>query len=175
MAQALSEGELKFTSKVTTTMTILDLAGSIPLDSDWVDEGLDLGVYGGEVVSALLDAVMFLSPRAATFAEEEANGAYTIVVSFWNLALGTIKLIYDLVEQQPEGDELGWDLETYVQDVIGAISSFSSGVADVAGDENPEVELPAMAIAGGTQFIAAVLGLTRAANSIENDLQFFNQ
>lgn len=174
MAQALSEGEIKFASKITTTMTLLTLASSIPLDPDPIEEGLDLGVYGGKVVNSLLDAIMFLSPKAARFGEEEVNGAYTIVVSFYNLALQSFKFLYQLKEDNPEGDELGWDIETYVQDIVSAISNLSNGVAATAGDENIEVQLPAWAIAGGTQFISAVMGLTRAVHTIEQDIQFFN-
>jgi len=174
MGQALTENQLKFASKLAMGTQLLYMAGSIPFNQDDdLQQGLSDLVYLGNVIDTLIQGAMFFSPRATEPEEIALKGGYDLLKAIGELIAYVVSFVDKLEIADQQGDDTEWIIETFVQNILVVIATATGAIGAVAGDENPEVELPAFAITGGLQFLIATLGLVRAVDTIENDIRYF--
>jgi hypothetical protein len=174
MGQGLSEGQLKFAAKIAMGTRLLYMAGSMPFDqADELQQQMGDIVYLGNAIDTLIQGAMFLSNRAAEPEELIFKGGYDLLMDIGDLVAFTVSFIDKLTLANQHGDDTGLIIEAYVQSILTVIATATGAVGTIAGDENPEIELPAFAITGGLQFIIATLGLLRACTTIQDDVRFF--
>lgn len=171
--QALSENEVKFIPKVNVGVSLLWVASSFPIESDTTQWALDFMVWGNDLLQLILEAISFLVPRGSKMAYEEVLGGALIIEAVIDVVLYATSFVLEMIEDETSEDR-AWDIEKLVQNLLSAGAMGGSGVAGVAGDENPEVALPALAVAAGCNWIACALNVIRIARDISSDLAHQN-
>lgn len=170
--QVVSEGQMKFPAKISMGVLLLYMAGSIPFrQEDEIQQELADFVYLGNAIDTMIEAVLFFSPGVAEPEELIFKGGYELLMAMGDLMSYTVAFA-DKLQLAESDNEAHWDIETYAQNVVYLVSVTTGAVATIAGDENPEVEVPALVVKLGTQWVTTIMGLFRAAHTITQDVRY---
>lgn len=173
MSIALSEGQLKFADTISMATQLLYMASTIPFDQpDELQQELANGVYLCNFIDLLLQGALFFVPRAGQPAGLFAKGAYDGLMGIGDLAAYTVAFCDKFKRAEEEGRGIELATIAYVQNLLYVIALEAGAIGTMAGDEAPEVEIPAFVISGGLQLVVAIFGLTRVTLTITHDVRY---
>ncbi|NJK32649.1 MAG: hypothetical protein HC927_09695 [Deltaproteobacteria bacterium] len=166
---ALSKGEVKFSSELLMISSLVQLATTFPVGDTGTVLNLSYGSWAIGIMDLLVDFCAYLTPRTAV---PEMNtfvvGPYTLLSTTVQLGLAIAALV--LLCQEDSGDDLAWDVEGFVEELAYAVAGYGSGIAKI--DPDPVTEAIEEGVAIACTFIGIFLGAVRDIVDM-NDSEIF--